>query len=439
MTETLEFHPSALTMAATHARLTNLNRILPRIDPVTRQEAVVLAAMINGINLMEAMNPIVEYRELRRLREQYQPVADPLFQRRYQINPQWYSIATTWDPALAPLFGTVRLHQFAVNEGWRSQREDGDHASFLMLSRITATFYLGLHPSLLTDLTNQPATAITLETNYDRTELISYGVVETEKFDLYTLDELIDHFRASRRFVNPLIPTENLEEHAVRKLKLLCLSQIRPMGGPAILNELDRLADWSPHQKFRDLYTALLDIEQYQVSLSQLDEDLKLAYQRGPREIDRCLQLVLELGLYMRGWKVPKSDLTIDREVIPLASITTVVEPDNVPLIMVNVTTTISQLEQFLQQQSEELRRLLLALPLMKLQRREEQLQFAPSTSVEDGLTILQRVTICKAGTSETSCIRTSSNYFLSSAYYYMVIVLGHPPPFNIRLMGNIS
>ncbi len=80
-------------------------------------------------------------------------------------------------------------------------------------------------------------------------------------------------------------------------------------------------------------------------------------------------------------------------------------------------------------------------LPLVKFKMRGDELAFEPSTNENQGITIIDRVNITKAGeTTENqySCIRMSSNLFLSSGYYYSQIC-SLSVPFDIRDMAEIS
>jgi hypothetical protein len=161
----------------------------------------------------------------------------------------------------------------------------------------------------------------------------------------------------------------------------------------------------------------------------------------------RSFEQLLNLGMYMRGWKVSQSTEKSPHP-FPLSSLDTIVEPERQAEVDLNVTAAIAEYEKSIDEiTNSEVRRLVRSAPLLRLISRGGSggttgllPHFGATVNVEQGFTIEDRVGIVKDGVEGSlfSCMRMSSNLLVASAYYYLITSLGHDPGFDISLMDEI-
>ncbi len=533
-------------ISSAYTRLTDPNHALTRITPTTHEEAIILSALVYGINLTETLNPQSEYIEMKRINSyikenRYIPVHDKLFRSRYIVNPMWYDVRRTWTPQIPELYTPDLLLALARAEGYQGNASPmGNFADavgqnpleFLEMSRLTSTFYLGIHPYLIKDDMKEDSliTVIERENACEHgAYIVSFGNVGCETFELYTIQSLTEFFRITKKFVIPSKPLEQLSDSAIIKLKNICGEFVRArarlpippadqppvnralansamdaihvlagfhrsgLGGfPDTIIAISRiLGGQSPMSPFHgqqsfhfervtpdtlrqvfgqssarlpqarppsvrpppeelhvndliDSYQNLLDaieeVERLNIATSAHAHLLRQAYDGEHKTIiARYLSSLLHVGLYMRGWKVAKSAFDIDINVLPIRRDQTGTLASAQGAIDYNVTESIKAFEAVLASAPQPLVPLLRGLPLMmKTNAADGSVKFNASTSIDDGLTILDRIAICKDGTSMLACIRTSSNHFIASAYYYMV-GCGIETPFKIEDCDYIS
>lgn len=78
--------------------------------------------------------------------------------------------------------------------------------------------------------------------------------------------------------------------------------------------------------------------------------------------------------------------------------------------------------------------KMILNLPLLRF----ETTKWKIGTRKDEGLTILDRLTIVKQGQTEDSCVRISSNWLASTAWYYMFLI-GMPVPIRIQDLETLT
>lgn len=478
-----------------HKRLTNTDYLMWRTDPKIHEEAIILSAIIYGINLTETINPYREYTEMKRLNkgDSYIPIGDSLFKIRYILNSTWYNTSRTWSPYLGTLYTPEQILSFAKSEGYKPSTfgKIGDQSlEFLGMTRTTKTFHLGIHPSMIkeeSDIENLK-TVVELEDVFEigPAKIISFGIAELGDFELYTAESLTQHFKIHKKFSIPTLPGQVFSSSSIAKLKNICrdftgqneskthsrppsglvmgaieaLSSIQPVRGvPSMANNIVTFANMfsNMYQQREKVevknvneiiteYTNLLDsiegIERLNIATGIHIERLRILHENviyNPY-INGYLTCVLHLGYYMRGWKVRKTMNNIDINVIPITRDETNTLNDVHGQVQINVSESIRALETYLRGCPLEIVEDLRNLPLMISAHDAftDTIVYNPSSSMEDGFTILDRIGICKDGRSQYSCIRTSSNHFLSSVYYYMC-GCGMDIPFHIQRMAKIS
>jgi len=243
------------------------------------------------------------------------------------------------------------------------------------------------------------------ELKYMKTEVVYYGI-KGQAMTGYTFTELLGCFKSYNNFRNPA--TEKITFFSTESMKgLLFLAQMTQRG---------------------DLYSVINNILQITLSNHQKGRSLFNFYQNTDNKTKEIIQVILrsilDLGFYMRGWDGKNQELPIVRA--PILDY-------NKTEAMVN--TGIVLLDDY--QQKYEISKMILTLPLMKYSND----QYIASNTVGDGFTIMDRINIVKqgdTGDNMSSCIRLSSNWIVTSAYFYLSL-LGMTPNFEIKNLRNIS
>jgi hypothetical protein len=433
-------------------KLMNFNHILYKTEPRNHQEAVLLSAIIYGINLTECNDPMEEYNELKKLslvsgKPNYIPRSDPLFKKRYITNPGYYKTNMNWVAILPCIYKPEDIAGFAIDEGWNT--ETGlSQTEFLSVSKLTSTFYMGIHPRIIHLYEEKFKTCIGLDNPFDisRGMLVSYGVDSSDKFDIYSIDNLSDCFINLRKFSNPSNTCEMFSKEAIYKLKSICKSKIGHLFegnvnllDPSLPESNEMLNQLSNETKnYSILYNSITYIERISKYMSPSATNLVSLYDKNQDVIKYYLNLIMELALYMRGWKLRKNSGRGDND-YPLVSLDTVVNVDDQHFITINTTRAIYRLENYLKDLHPILKKALVDLPLVRSFNSNGKKVFNVTTNKEEGFTFIDRLKIVKDGSSDYACIRITSNHFLSTSYFYLTEVLGCNKPFNIYNVGEIS
>ena len=282
--------------------------------------------------------------------------------------------------------------------------------------------------------------------------VLSYGVIATQNVLIYTIPELVEHFRTSRSFSNPHQIKELFPPIAIQKLKLICWNRIKTLRG---LDDTSRVQ--AANQSLLD---AIEFVELCNWTNSRQAQALNATYLSSTSEeqqtIETTLRRLLELSMYMRGWGV--AALALNK--YPITTKETAFDPEDQGQVFLNVTCAIRAFEDQIGSLRPALRDQLSSLPLVRListrhgcipdsngtrgawsSAAKSGLSFQASSQIEQGLTILERVQIVKTGDSSTgsySCIRLSSNWLAASAWYYL-LAINQKAPFEIELLSQIS
>jgi hypothetical protein len=395
-----------------------------------------LGSRVYGINLSESINPYAEYIKIRDtvslVSNQdftgiYVPV-DTQFRSRYIKNPSWYHIKDTWTPILSLIYDNTKLSLFAYDEGYTPQHLRKDSPiSLLHQARGSSTFYYGKHP-----YSNNSSTPIQWDDvdSLDPNVCVSYGIVDDKSLVVYLVRELAEYFQTSRSFSNPQRINELYSDVSIQKLRLICTNRVNNSKIPNVSrienqNLLNAIS-------FVDLCNQTNTAEA--ISLNKM---YKESSTKDQEPIELTLHLLLELGMYMRGWKAGSQNT----EKYPLQTSETVFDPDDQGRVDLNVTTAITRYENQIEGLPHHLRNQVDSLPLVRATNNQKGITFQASSNTEQGLTINDRVKIVKTGETSAasySCIQLSSNWLTASAWYYTVAI-GRSAPFEIEFLAQIS
>ncbi len=397
------------------------NRTIRR-NPNNHMEAVAMAAIYYKMDISRVKSPLAEYQEL--TRTPFFPI-DKELMKRLELsdlhpdslkNPRLDKI---FNPYLPPaLYDDGDLHKMCQEEGCTREDiiMDGVY-SRLQGCYLMKTFIHGKQGNIINNITTFDDV---WEINYDN--VIIYGI-RGGSMRAYTYGELSDTFKHLKRFQKPdrkeqdessLFPT-----HAINKLYKLCDKDQRITESDDIFRERIELAE--------QIERTRLYIETNQEQVRQFINIYETTYDKS--KIDLFFMLLLKSAMYMRGW--------IGEGPYPLNSADTVVADEERPSVDVRVTQSIQDIEASLLE-LQEVGDLIKQLPLMFYENGE----LLPSTSDDEGKTLLERINIVKGGENGTgnvnSCIRMTSNRFAASAYFYMSL-MNLPIPFDISQLSKIQ
>lgn len=368
----------------------------------------------------------------------------------------------------------------------------------LLEARLNNTFYNGWHPNSLND--RSPIELEDFEpSNIDTTYCVTYGSLESENnLTTYLISELVDHFTSTKSFSNPIKITENFSSVSINKLKLICLdnmgcklvekktpvitqvfdnqitssnpatrllqqmtnsTQLNSFFSTSLSNTLNMLSEGNTKKKiikkianvdeekeiiYRKLYEIIEIIEEKMINLNEKAKTLKYEYDNmndtDKKLIVNTLNKLLDFGLCMRGYRVVTG--IPSKPQLPIKSEDTIIPPSQQDAVSDQVNGSIIEFENSLNKLSKTHSNLIKQLTLLVYQiSSDDKISFKESTDIDEGFSIWDRILIVKDGekTNNTcSCIRLSSNWICSSAYYYM-LAIELPIPFNIRNLSKIS
>ena len=206
-----------------------------------------------------------------------------------------------------------------------------------------------------------------------------------EHLEFYSSEELVSTFLYCQDFIDPKDSKKKLTDVQVKRLSLVA--------------DRDRI-----------LFDTIAQVTMYQ---SDAFKQAKVLYELCPSELKSCVTSLLELAMYMRGWK--------GEGPYPLTSLETVGEVDKAKL-----TERLWALRQHLENDWKDLA----GLPLLSY------FQGHWSTSGET-MTLLQRIMVVMGGEGPQSCIRMNSNLFAWTAWFYLMEFY-QTPPFDLQSFREV-
>lgn len=429
--EMKEIFPSVDTKTITdkslitaYTRITESKYVLARITPDTHEEAIMMAALIFGINLMECNNPHDEFMHLRNTGNQYTPL-DPKFKERYLRNQAWFDVRRTWAPTIPRIYDAKSMQRFAAAEGYGQEVIVNSSAIQLMhMARVTYTFHLGVHPNC-----TKTCTSIQMDDIKDLHPdmILTYGISDEGPYMLYTPGELSNHFESHMAYTNPEKIQEGLSPESVTKLRNIATEKVT------------KIKDQTEVKTAYEKLLKVMDTVDIRASVTSPEaKQLAGYYNEGDEKtkslISEYLTSLLHAAYYMRGWKVGRNkNPPVDRK-------QTNFEKSEEDKVYSNTNDAIKRLIRSVDVLPESIKSHVRSLPLIRTVSYNGKISFRPSNSEDEGFTILDRIEIVSKGHSgsEYSCIRYSSNWLMVSAYYYMT-ACGLPAPFDINKLSDIS
>lgn len=349
--------------------------------------AVRLAALVFKTDVSSAENPIREYQNLR----DGTPSTEPAILRRLVVNRLALSLEHNFNGDLPESFYTREQLEFlAFREGYLEAdiARKGEY-ELMLTSERQATFYAGL------DLVPEGCSLLGEEFDEVKDELVAFGIKRNpDSFLIFTVSELVGAFKQYRDFLSP-DKNISFSETSIRKL--------HNFGN-------------------KNLCDAINTVYALRASRSRVVEDFKLASETQKSESVKLLQMLLHLGMYMRGWD-GESEYPVSK--IPSTSDSAILRTSD----------SIIKLEKAISN-AGELGNLFLRLPLFRyINMRVE------SSDEVNGITIgdkLQNIKIGDATNSMTTCIRSSSSWFCSTAHIYMTMV-DLKEPYSLQCFVHIG
>lgn len=389
----------------------DINSVLPRIRPNTREEAIALAIFNEGIDISRAKDPIAEYKILTVMGSDYIP-ADPTLRDMYKRDPYSISLTHTFNPLIpSGLYNSNTLTSLALSEGYSSSEFSyNDVYEILQVAYLSPTFYRGVLPTV----TNSETFSLESVDDFHPSEIVSYGIKDQPCY-AFSIGELAEMLEQCCSYYNP-ISKDMFTPISIKKLDMIC-------------QQIDPAEPRSAVTAKSNMRKAIAKIDLFTDGAKTKAKDLYIAYNKSDNNskivIETCIHLLLEMAMYMRGWMGKTDPYPID-----LAP----VDPNDVGTVDINVTNAINRFETFLE--LSQMTSLIGDLPLMTWRG-----EFEASNTPSQGYTIMDRVNIVKTGeigSNTASCIRLSSNWLSYSAHYYMGII-GLGSPFTLSTLAHIS
>jgi hypothetical protein len=397
-------------------------KLLCRIKATSHYEAIIISALNFGINIVGSSLPLKELENLT-LNRRYIPYCT-MFSKKYNINKKWYNISETWCEELSPyIYSLEQLKNFAINEGFENVDDYStlDLHTCLKNSRNSFNFYFGFNPECECEDTIIYKTIIN---EIDSDELICCGNIKTKELYYITISELKSYFENTKMYLEPK-DSINICDRSIKKLRNFCLK--RDIKYQGMLNVLDDL----------DFAKKLIDTKV---------KDLKITINRLPVEernkVENFFNKVIEMGLYMRGYK-------IDNDILPLASEDTFYENnendennENQRNVIKNTVTAHEEAKEILSTLGKHLIEDIKCLHILMFDRKGKTTSMfgfkMKSTNIYRETTLLDCMNKIYGGYNNIySCMRTNSNWILYSAVWYCML-FGFDVGFRIDEIDDI-
>jgi len=396
-------------------RLSKIEELRLKIIPKTNEGAILLSAVNNYIDISKSKYPIEEYIKLQNDGLNYTPI-DGWLKYWYEKNRDIFDLTKTFNPIFpSKIYKQILLINLANNYGYNTKNNPRTTPyDFLQLAYTSETFYQGLLP-----LTKKEQTIIDLDelAEIPYGQLLSYGQMDVSLYPI-TISELIDLFNTNQNFTSPFGAEKMFSKTSIKKLKNILSSPHGPNYHIKISTETFLL-----RKKLFDLITEM------ELSNDDYSKTLVSTYKNGDfstkKYIEEMLDILLTLGMYMRGWlghgnyPIMEAPVPYDKEVE----------------VALNVTQSIAKYKKE-RSRNKKIGSIIDSLPLVKYKDDE----YLISKDKNEGFTIGERIEIVIKGKENPtifSCIRMSSNWICSSVHKYSLI-LGLPPPFDIFKLRHI-
>jgi len=390
--------------------------------PRTNHEAVIMAAKNYKVNILGASHPMLEYALLARrgVSERSFPI-DSSLQDKLNHDPYSLRIDQRFFPDLPEyVYQLEDVRKMAVEEGWE---EDSRIPPYDFLKRVyhEPTFFAyGRGPMTGVVPVNETLKIeLTPYIDEDPLNLVLWGKRDSPQTMIcFAWSELCMTFETYKDFRNPLSKTLcPFEDFAIRKLAILSR---KPCINRLVADRRKRLS-----MVIEKIITA--NREQMEI-VGGIRESLL----RNPDQCSHMMNLLSRLflvSLSMRSFTDNPEEFLrggggghLDMETTER-----------------NVGVRLVDLQQYMGEIDPNTRQMFLDLPIVIYHPKEG--KFSTCEETFEGYTIGGRLKLVYEGegtTAMSSCLRLSSNWFLSSVYYYDV-EFGFEPPFDITHLTHIG
>jgi hypothetical protein len=389
--------------------------------PKTDTESILIAAKKYKIDISESQQPLMEFAILFKYgaKDRSFPV-DSTLQERVGKDPLSLNLDQRFNPKLPEeVYGPEDLTKMAIEEGWTTSNQTLTPYQFLLTVYNCDTFFAyskgpmsGVQPSndtLLIDI--EPVSC------QDPANLVLYGSRNAiSEIKALTWNELILTFENYREFRNPTSTTGIviLEDYCINKLIILARK-------PCI----DRIVSDRRKRLMTVIESIFVERNQRMKYLNSIKGTLT-SNPEWNAGFQGLFEYLYKMSLTMRSLK----------------------ETDNIPETgglghldheetQLNVSMAAVSFHLQLDKTNEWVRDTFLNLPLVIYYPREN--KFSTSDTSFEGYTIGGRLNIIHSGETTTaisSCLRLSSNWFLSTIYYYQTI-FNFPVRFDITRLKH--
>jgi hypothetical protein len=367
-------------------------------QPTSASQAVYLAAKNYKTDISRSKYPQMEYIRLK-YNDFYIPY-DPDLHQIWSKNSRVLNLKTYFNPYFPEtVYDREDLNYLALQEGYNPQ-EEMSYYNFLQESSLLKTFVHGLQLTTLNDLTPISRDSVSV---LDSNDVLSFGTV-SDGYTVVSYTELIDYLEYKKQLVNPLESGEP----------------------PLSSGEINKLKVFGNVYCHRNLTKIIKSIEENENEYKYKGGELRELYMNVEDEekekIVFALKSLLDLGFYMRGWD-GKKDLPLSEAPV-----------ENQNEVDICVTQATNSFHVALLSLEETSRRKILDLPLQKYGNG----RFIYNSDESQGISIEKRLEILKDNERLEACIRLTSNWFLTTAFFYLS-ALGFTPAWDINQMVSVS
>lgn len=395
------------------------------IRPSTDIDAIGFAGFYFDIDLSIIPNPIMEYMHIvktyknKKSLKKWTPL-NQKYKRFKLVNPTLFRLSTSFNPLFPKLFYSFssliqfsRLKGLTNSQNIMSSHEFENVYQELQFEILLSGFYIGIYP----EIKNKETPVYWEEIkNIHPSLILCYGV-RHQNLIAYTIEEWIDHFQNVKTFQSLHNNKDTISNEVINNLKYVLQYYVQNDYPTISKNTLD---------KYRELLNIIRDIEflnhQHSNVIRSFCKRYNTLSEEDQKDILRLLRLIMDTGLIMRGWDGSSSNYPIQSA---LVSDNLLVDQKSGEMLNIYIHDT--------SKNKKEINK----LPLLNFKNGK----YVFSTSINDGYTIGERMNIVVEGNNTdniASCIRMTSNWFVSSSYRYLTL-LKEKIPFDITSLSQIS
>ncbi len=381
-----------------------------------KKEAIIIAATKYFKNIVYSNNPYIELEKLKK-DEVFIPF-DEKFKDIYLKNPDWFDVKKTWQRELSFIYKDPSMIKFIQSESISLEDNTENLYDILVSTRDDTNIYDGIHP-----LCKNDKTMIYMENINDINKdlILTIGSVTKDNLEYITPRELADVFLNNKHLKDPLVNTSSLKSSVIKKLKAICTCK---MSNSIIIDD------------YRFLLSSIDEI----ISLSKiLTIKAKDIINYKCEELEKILDAIIELAFAMRGKNVVNVEGILVTNV--MNNLDMRFDPEGFEQIYVNVNIKYLELQSLIDSIPSSLRLIIKDLNLVSFEEGNEKYRLfnrdvTKKFKISNDKLFKYIDNILKTDDIE-GCIRTTSNFVLSSAIFYSTLC-GYRTDLNIDDIRDI-